>query len=43
MQYEAPTVEDFGKLAELTAGQQDGNFTDRFFPVNTPKRDLTFS
>jgi hypothetical protein len=43
MQYEAPTLEDFGSLTELTAGQTDGNFTDRAFPVNTPKRDLTFS
>jgi hypothetical protein len=43
MQYEAPTIEDFGQLADLTAGQSDGDFTDRAFPVNTPKRDLTFS
>jgi hypothetical protein len=43
MHYETPVIEDFGKLEELTAGQQDGDFTDRAFPVNTPKRDLTFS
>lgn len=43
MQYEAPILEDFGSLTQLTAGQTDGNFTDRAFPVNTPKRDLTFS
>jgi len=41
--YEAPTVTDYGNLTELTAGMSDGNFTDRAFPVNTPKRDLTFS
>jgi hypothetical protein len=43
MTYEAPTVVDYGTLTELTAGQADGDFTDRAFPVNTPKRDLTFS
>jgi hypothetical protein len=43
MNYEAPQIEDFGTLTQLTAGQQDGNFTDRAFPINTPKRDLTFS
>ena len=43
MQYETPKIEDFGKLEELTAGQSDGDYTDRDFPVNTPKRDLTFS
>jgi hypothetical protein len=43
MAYEAPKVVDYGTLVELTAGQQEGDFTDRDFPVNTPKRDLTFS
>lgn len=43
MEYEAPVVVDYGTLVELTAAQQDGNFTDRDFPVNTPKQDLTFS
>ena len=43
MLYEAPEVVDYGTLAELTAGQTDGEFTDRDFPANTPKRDLTFS
>ena len=41
--YEAPVVTDYGNLTEITAGMSDGNFTDRSFPVNTPKRDLTFS
>lgn len=43
MNYEAPTVSDYGTLAGLTAGMQDGNFTDRDFPVNTPRDELTFS
>jgi hypothetical protein len=41
--YEPPTVTDYGRLTDITAGGADGNFTDRAFPVNTPKRDLTFS
>jgi hypothetical protein len=43
MHYETPTVVDYGTLVQLTAGQQDGDFTDRDFPTNTPKKDLTFS
>jgi hypothetical protein len=43
MEYEEPQVVDYGTLTDLTAGQMDGDFTDRDFPVNTPKRDLTFS
>jgi hypothetical protein len=43
MAYEAPAVVDYGTLAELTAGQSDGDYTDRDFPVNTPRDDLTFS
>ncbi|MFL5779739.1 MAG: putative RiPP precursor [Thermoleophilaceae bacterium] len=43
MDYTAPTVTDYGTLVQLTAAQADGNFTDRDFPVNTPKQDLTFS
>lgn len=43
MLYETPEVVDYGTLTELTAGQTDGDFTDRDFPTNTPKRDLTFS
>ena len=43
MHYEAPTIVDYGTLVELTAAQSDGDFTDRDFPVNTPKQDLTFS
>ena len=43
VQYETPEVEDFGKLEELTAGQQDGDYTDRDFPILTPRPLLTFS
>jgi len=43
VEYEAPRVVDFGDLVEMTAGQADGDLTDASFPVNTPKRDLTFS
>ncbi len=41
--YEEPKVIDYGTLFELTAGQQNGNVTDRSFPAGTPKQDLTFS
>jgi hypothetical protein len=43
MNYEAPEVVDYGTLVDLTAGQTDGNFTDRNFPVDTPRDELTFS
>jgi hypothetical protein len=43
MAYESPEVVDYGTLTDLTAGQDDGNFTDRNFPVDTPRDDLTFS
>jgi hypothetical protein len=43
MDYVKPEIMDYGDLAELTAGLTDGDFTDAAFPVNTPKRDLTFS
>lgn len=41
--YEAPVVIIYGNLAELTAGNDDGNLTDELFPPLTPKSDLTFS
>ncbi|HEY1367414.1 MAG TPA: lasso RiPP family leader peptide-containing protein [Gaiellaceae bacterium] len=41
--YEKPEVVDYGGLVELTAGSSDGDATDAAFPVNTPKRNLTFS
>jgi hypothetical protein len=43
MDYENPTIDDYGTLEELTEGQSDGEATDRAFPANTPKKDLTFS
>jgi hypothetical protein len=43
MQYEAPKIVDYGTLVELTAGGVEGDFTDRAFPDNTPRDDLTFS
>jgi hypothetical protein len=43
MAYQAPKVVDYGTLVQLTAGQKDGDFTDRAFPDHTPKKDLTFS
>jgi hypothetical protein len=43
MTYEVPQVKDYGTLVELTAGQANGDFTDKDFPAHTPKSDLTFS
>jgi hypothetical protein len=43
MEYETPQVVDYGELTDVTAGQMDGNFTDRDFPVNTPRDEITFS
>lgn len=41
--YEKPTIADYGDLVELTAQQTDGNFLDADFPQGTPRGDLTFS
>jgi hypothetical protein len=41
--YEQPAIVDYGDLVALTAGSSDGESTDAAFPVNTPKRSLTFS
>jgi hypothetical protein len=41
--YVEPEVRDYGDLAELTAGSRGGNALDAAFPVNTLRRDLTFS
>ncbi len=43
MDYETPTIADFGDLVELTAGALSGDFTDKTFPIHTPFRDITFS
>jgi hypothetical protein len=41
--YEPPTVEDYGSLTDITAGQVTGGRTDRTFPVGTPVGNVTFS
>lgn len=43
MGYTTPEIKDYGTLTQMTAAQADGRLTDRDFPVNTPKEDLTFS
>ena len=42
-QYETPAVTDYGRLAELTAGAQDGSYTDADYPAGTAKSGLGFS
>ena len=42
-EYETPRIEDHGGLEELTAGQSEGESTDKPFPQHTPKKELTFS
>lgn len=43
VEYEKPTIRDYGDLAQLTAGARTGSFLDATFPVHTPKSSLTFS
>jgi hypothetical protein len=43
IEYETPQIKDHGDLAELTAGNHEGEFTDAAFPQHTPKNLLTFS
>jgi hypothetical protein len=43
IEYVAPTIEDHGDLAELTAGNATGEYTDKAFPTHTLQKDLTFS
>lgn len=43
MDYEKPSVVDYGDVAELTAAQADGAALDADFPAGTPEGDLTFS
>jgi len=42
-QYEMPAVTDYGRLAELTAGAQDGSYLDADYPAGTAKSGLGFS
>jgi hypothetical protein len=41
--YSAPALTVFGNATALTQGHANGNYTDKIFPINTPKKDLTFS
>jgi hypothetical protein len=41
--YMTPRLIAYGSIATITQGNLDGDFTDAAFPINTPKRDLTFS
>lgn len=43
MDYEKPTVSDYGTLQELTAGLKTGEALDAEFPAGTPRGSLTFS
>jgi hypothetical protein len=43
MDYEKPTVVDYGEISELTAALATGAHTDATFPTNTPFTQLTFS
>ncbi len=43
MEYEKPTVVDYGELTELTAAAGTMNHLDHAFPTNTPFSSLTFS
>ena len=41
--YQEPEVSQIGSFEEITLGGADGEFTDAYFPINTPKSLLTFS
>ena len=41
--YQTPRVTVHGDATQLTQGTSVGNFTDRVFPADTPRGDLTFS
>ncbi|CAN5773115.1 hypothetical protein BH20GEM1_BH20GEM1_21180 [soil metagenome] len=43
MDYEKPTISDYGDVAELTAQQATGAVTDAKFEAGTPEDDITFS
>lgn len=42
-EYTRPMVTDYGTVQAITAGNADGDTTDKDFPVETPKKLLTFS
>ena len=41
--YEAPSISIVGTLAEITRANKNGNHTDKLFPADTPRGQLTFS
>lgn len=41
--YVPPQVTVLGDIEAITLGTSDGEFTDSAFPVNTPRRLLSFS
>ena len=41
--YTPPRIIVLGDIESITLGASDGDLTDAAFPVNTPRRDLTFS
>ncbi len=43
VEYEKPTVVDYGDFAELTAGSASGGVTDATIPAGTPFSSITFS
>ncbi len=43
IEYESPTVVDYGDLIELTAAGTDGDCLDADFPAGTSRGKLTFS
>jgi hypothetical protein len=43
IEYEKPTVVDYGELAELTAGSASGRKLDHYAATSTPFTQLTFS
>lgn len=43
MEYLKPEIADYGDLAELTAGTQNGDYLDADFPAGTPRGGLGFS
>ncbi len=41
--YNSPRLVIHGDVEKVTQGLSTGNFTDKLFPVDTPKPQLTFS
>jgi hypothetical protein len=41
--YQTPRMVVLGDIEAITLGTSDGDLTDAAFPVNTPRRDITFS